>query len=97
MAVRGGFVAEDLSGFCTSKSLEDFCGLIFCEILLEILEIWDGRLQTLLDLLPPWSTLAVAILTMLDIGKAASVSVVMSALSFIQVEGLVQFSLTFEL
>ena len=23
------------SGFCTSKSLEDFCRLIFCEILLE--------------------------------------------------------------
>ena len=62
------------SEFCTSKSLEDFCGLIFCEILSEILEIWDGRLQTLLDLLPPWSTLAVAILTMFDIGKATSVS-----------------------
>ena len=74
VAVRGGSVAEDLSGFCTSKSLEDLCGLIFCEILSEILEIWDGRLQTLLDLLPPWSTLAVAILTMFDIGKAASVS-----------------------
>ena len=73
------------SGFCTSKSLEDLCGLIFCEILLEILEIWDGRLQTLLDLLPPRSTLTVAILTMFDIGKAASVFVVMSALSFIQV------------
>ena len=29
VAVRGGFVAEDLSGFCTSKSLEDFYGLIF--------------------------------------------------------------------
>ena len=62
------------SGFCASKSLEDFCGLIFYEILSETLEIWDGRLQTLLDLLPPWSTLAVAILTMFDIGKAASVS-----------------------
>ena len=74
VAVRGGFVAKDLSGFCTSKSLEDFCGLIFCEILSEILEIQDGRLQKLLDLLPPWSTLAVAILTMFDIGKAASVS-----------------------
>ena len=74
VAVRGGSVAEDLSGFCTSKSLEDFCGLIFCEILSEILEIWDGRLQTLFDLLPPWSTLAVAILTVFDIGKAASVS-----------------------
>ena len=74
VAVHGGFVAEDLSGFCTSKSLEDFYGLIFCEILSEILEIWDGILQTLLDLLPPWSTLAVAILTVFDIGKAASVS-----------------------
>ena len=63
MAVRGGSVAEDISGFCTSKSLEDLCGLIFCEILSEILEIWDGRLQTLLDLLPPWSTLVMAILT----------------------------------
>ena len=73
------------SGFCTSKSLEDLCGLIFCEILSEILEIRDGRLQTLFDLLPPWSTLTVAILTMFDVGKAASVSVVMSALSFIQV------------
>ena len=50
----------------------------------------------MLDLLPPWSTLAVAILIVFDIGKAASASVVMSALSFIQVEGLVQFSLTFE-
>ena len=96
MAVRGGSIAEDLSGFCTSTSLEDLCGLIFCEILSEILEIWDGRLQTLLDLLPLWSTLAVAILTVFDIGKAASASIVMSALSFIQVEGLVQFSLTFE-
>ena len=74
VAVHGGSVAKDLSGFCTSKSLEDFCGLIFCEILSEILEIWDGRLQTLFDLLPPWSTLAVAILTVFDIGKAASVS-----------------------
>ena len=96
VAMRGGSVIEGLSGFCTSKSLEDFCGLIFCEILSEILEIRDGRLQTLLDLLPPWSILAVAILTVFDIGKAASVSVVMSTLSFIQVEGLVQFSLTFE-
>ena len=33
---------------------------------------------------------------MFDIGKAAGVSVVMSALSFIQAEGYVQFSLTFE-
>ena len=66
VAVRSGSVAEDLSGFCTSKSLEDFCGLIFCEILLEILEIQDGRLQTLLDLLAPWSTLAVAILRTFD-------------------------------
>ena len=74
VAVRGGFVAEDLFGFCTSKSLKDLCGLIFCEILLEILEIRDGRLQTLLDSLPPWSTLAVAILIVFDIGKAASVS-----------------------
>ena len=37
------------SEFCTSKSLEDFCGLIFCEILSEFLEIRDGRLQMLLD------------------------------------------------
>ena len=73
------------SRFCTSKSLEDLCGFIFCEILLEILAIRDGRLQTLLDLLPPRSTLTEAILTIFDIGKAASVSVVMSALSFIQV------------
>ena len=72
MAVRGDSIVEDLSGFCMSKSLEDFCGLIFCEILSEILEIRDGRLQTLLDLLPPWSTLAVAILAVFDIGKAAS-------------------------
>ena len=62
----------------------------------EILEIRDGKLQMLLDLLPPWSILAVAILTVFDIGKVASVSVVMSALSFIQVECLVQFSLTFK-
>ena len=74
MTVRGGSVVENLSGSCTSKSLEDFCGLIFCEILPEILEIRDGRLQMLLDLLPPWSTLAVAILTVLDIGKATRVS-----------------------
>ena len=39
VVVRGGSVAEDLSRFCTSKFLEDFCGLIFCEILSEILEI----------------------------------------------------------
>ena len=62
------------SEFCTSKSLEDFCGLIFCEILSEFLEIRDGSLQMLLDLLPPWSTLAVVILTVFDIGKATSVS-----------------------
>ena len=42
VAVRGGSVAEDLSGSCTRKSLEDFCGLIFCEILSEILEIQNG-------------------------------------------------------
>ena len=52
VAVHGGSVAEDLFGFCTLKSLEDFCGLIFCEILSEILEIRDGRPQELLDLLP---------------------------------------------
>ena len=40
------------SGFCYSKSLEDFCGLIFCEILSEILEIWKRRWQALLNLLP---------------------------------------------
>ena len=96
VAMCGGSIAEDLFGFCTLKSLEDFCELIFCEILSEILEIWDGRLQTLLDLLPFWSTLAVAILIVFDIGKAASVSVVMLALSFIQVVDLVQFFLTFE-
>ena len=64
--MHGGSIAEDLSGFCTSKSLEDFCGLIFCEILSEIVEIWNGRPQPLLELLPPWSTLAVAILTTFD-------------------------------
>ena len=52
MAMRGGSVVEDLSRFCTSKSLEDFCGLIFCEILSKILEIQNGRSQALLDLLP---------------------------------------------
>ena len=66
VAVHGGSVAEDLFGFCTSKSLEDFYGLIFCEILSEIVEIWNGRPQPLLELLPPWSTLAVAILTTFD-------------------------------
>ena len=40
------------SGFCASKSLEDFCGLIFCEILSEVLEIWDGNPQASLNLLP---------------------------------------------
>ena len=43
VAVCGGSVAEDLSRFCTSKSLEDFCGLIFCEILSEIVEIQNGK------------------------------------------------------
>ena len=53
MAVRGGSVVDDFfSGFCTSKSFEDFCGLIFCEILSEFLEIPNGRPQALLDLLP---------------------------------------------
>ena len=66
MAVRGGSAAEDLPGFCSSKSLEDFCGLIFCETLSEIVEIWSGRPQPLLDLLPPWSTLVLAVLTTLD-------------------------------
>ena len=66
VVVRGGSVAEDLSKFCTSKSSEDFYGLIFCEILSKILEIRNGRPQALLDLLPPWSTLAVAILTTFD-------------------------------
>ena len=42
VAVHGD--VDDLSEFCTSKSLEDFCELIFCEILSEVLEIWDGRL-----------------------------------------------------
>ena len=37
-------------GFCTLKSLEDFCGLIFCEILSEVLEIWDGNPQASLNL-----------------------------------------------
>ena len=74
VVVCGGSVVDDFSGFYTSKSLEDFCGLIFCEILSEFLEIRDGSLQMLLDLLPPWSTLAVVILTVFDIGKAASVS-----------------------
>ena len=35
------------SGFCCSKSLEDFCGLIFCEILSEVLKIWKRRQQAL--------------------------------------------------
>ena len=52
VAVHGGSVATDLSGFYTSKSLVDFCGLIFCEILSEILEIRNGKPQALLDLLP---------------------------------------------
>ena len=52
MAVRGGSVVDDFSGFCTSKSSEDFCELIFCEILSEILEIRDGNLQASLNLLP---------------------------------------------
>ena len=66
MAVRGGSISEDLSGFCTSKSLEDFCGLIFVKSCQKFLEIWNGRPQALVDLLPPWSTLAVAILTTFD-------------------------------
>ena len=57
MALRGGSVVDDFSAFCTSKSLEDFCGLIFCEILSEVLEIWDGSPQASLDLLPFSSTL----------------------------------------
>ena len=40
------------SGFCASKSLEDFCGLIFYEILSETLEIRDGNPQASLNLLP---------------------------------------------
>ena len=64
--MRGGSAAEDLPGFCSSKSLEDFCGLIFCETLSEIVEIWSGRPQPLLDVLPLWSSLAVAILTIFD-------------------------------
>ena len=43
-----------------------FLQVEFCELLSEVLEIWYGRPQALLDLLPPWSTLAVAILTMFD-------------------------------
>ena len=66
MAVRGGSIAEDLSRFYTSKSLEDLCGLIFVKSCQNFLEIRNGRPQALLDLLPPWSTLAVAILTMFD-------------------------------
>ena len=64
--MRGGSAAEDLPGFCSSKSLEDFCGLIFCETLSEIVGIWSGRSQPLLDVLPLWSSLAVAILTIFD-------------------------------
>ena len=61
-----GLFEDDFPGFCSSKSLEDFCGLIFCEILSEIVEIWNGRPQPLLDVLLPWSSLAVAILTTFD-------------------------------
>ena len=64
--MRGGSAAEDLLEFCSSKSLEDFCGLIFCETLSKIVEIWNGRPQPLLDVLPLWSSLAVAILTIFD-------------------------------
>ena len=66
LCVLAGLFEDDFPGFCWSKSLEDFCGLIFCEILSEIVEIWNGRPQPLLAMLPPWSTLAVAILTTFD-------------------------------
>ena len=49
VAVR---LVAKIFGFCTSKSLEDLCGLIFCEILSEILEIRDGNPQASLNLLP---------------------------------------------
>ena len=45
-------LCTSFSRFCCSKSLEDFCGLIFCEILSEVLEIWKRRWQALLNLLP---------------------------------------------
>ena len=35
VVVRGGSVVDDLSGFCTLKSLEDFCGLIFLRNLVQ--------------------------------------------------------------
>ena len=38
-----GSVAADLSECCSSESIEDFCGLIFCKILSEIVEIWNGE------------------------------------------------------
>ena len=50
MEVGGSSVVDDLSRFCTSKSLEDFCGLIFYEILSEVLEIWKRRRLALVDL-----------------------------------------------
>ena len=34
---------NNFPGFCSSKSLEDFYGLIFCEILSEIVEIGNGN------------------------------------------------------
>ena len=52
VAARGRTFGVDFPGFCRSESLEDFCGLIFCEILSEVLEIWDGNLQASLNLLP---------------------------------------------
>ena len=57
VVMRDGSVVEDLSEFCTLKSLKSFCELIFREILSEILEIRDGRPQVLLDLLPFYSSL----------------------------------------
>ena len=56
VAVHGGSVVDDFF-WIFSKSLEDFCGLIFCEISSEVLEIWDGSPQASLDLLPFSSTL----------------------------------------
>ena len=43
-----------------------FLWVEFCELLPEVLKIWNERPRAFLDLLPPWFTLAMAILTTFD-------------------------------
>ena len=43
LCVLAGLYEGNFPGFCPSKSLEDLCGLIFCKILSEIVEIRNGK------------------------------------------------------